>query len=130
MADKKRLRYVNMMVEQQIRYLGMSLSEFTDKVKALGASKFAIIAHDRDAKPDGTPVELHVHVALHFDNAREISAVAKKLGLSPQYIQKWDGDRRRSSLIFAIVPLGRRGVFSTIPRMSMRTLITLTGSRK
>ena len=92
MADKKRLRYVNMMVEQQIRYLGMPLDEFIDKVKSLGASKFALIVHDRDKKADGTPVEPHVHVAFHFENAREIAAIAKKLGLPPQYINKWDGD--------------------------------------
>lgn len=115
MADKKRLRYVNMMVEQQIRYLGMSLSEFTDKVKALGASKFAIITHDRDAKPDGTPVELHVHVALHFDNAREISAVAKKLGLSPQYIQKWDGDQEALFAYLCHRTAGAKGRFQYNP---------------
>lgn len=93
MADKKRSRYVNMMAEQQICHLDMTLGEFIDKVKALGASKFALIVHDHDTKPDGALVEPHVHVALHFDNAREIPAVAKKLGLPPQYINKWDGDQ-------------------------------------
>lgn len=93
MEDKKLLRYVNMMVEQQICHLDMTLGEFIDKVKSLSASKFALIVHDHDKKVDGTPVEPHVHVALHFDNAREIYTVAKKLGLSPQYIQKWDGDQ-------------------------------------
>lgn len=93
MADKKRSRYVNMMAEQQIRHLGVPLDEFIGKVKSLNASKFALIVHDRDKKADGSPVEPHVHVAFHFDNAREIAAVAKKLGLPPQYINKWDGDQ-------------------------------------
>lgn len=93
MADKKRSRYVNMMAEQQIRHLCVPLDEFIDKVKSLNASRYALIVHDRDKKADGAPVEPHVHVAFHFDNAREIAAVAKKLGLPPQYINKWDGDQ-------------------------------------
>lgn len=93
MAEKKRLRFVNMMVEQQICHLGMPLDEYKDKVKALGASRYATVVHDRDTKTDGAPVEPHVHTALHFSNAREISAVAKKLGLPAQYVQKWDNDQ-------------------------------------
>lgn len=93
MADKKRSRYVNMMAEQQIRHLCVPLDEFIDKVKSLNASRYALIVHDRDKKADGTPVEPHVHVAFHFDNAREIAAVAKKLKLPSQYVNKWDGDQ-------------------------------------
>ena len=93
MSEKRRFRFVNMMVEQQICHLGMSLDEYKDKVKTLGASRFATVVHDRDTKTDGAPVEPHVHTALHFSNAREISAVAKKLGLPPQYVNKWDGDQ-------------------------------------
>lgn len=115
MAKKKRLRFVNMMVEQQICHLGMSLNEYKDKVKSLGASKYATVVHDRDTKADGASVEPHVHTALHFANAREISAVAKKLGLPAQYIQKWDDDQEALFAYLCHRTSGARGRFQYDP---------------
>lgn len=115
MAEKKRLRFVNMMVEQQICHLGMSLDEYKDKVKTLSASRYATVVHDCDTKTDGAPVEPHVHTALHFSNAREISAVAKKLGLPPQCINKWDGDQEALFAYLCHRTAGAKGRFQYSP---------------
>ena len=76
-----------MMFVQQLQHLTSpndsleALIKLADKMNA----KYAGILHDKDKD-----VEPHVHIFFHFENAREISAVANKLNVKPQYIEKWD----------------------------------------
>lgn len=76
-----------MMLVQQFKHLtppNDSLEALIKSAENMNA-KYAGILHDKDKD-----VEPHVHIFFHFKNAREISAVANKLNVKPQYIEKWD----------------------------------------
>lgn len=45
---------------------------------------YAIILHDKDTGTD------HYHMSMYFKHATTIEAVAKKLNVKPNFIQKWD----------------------------------------
>lgn len=82
MSKKKKNRAYNMMYEQQMRHLPVkTLDDLIDTIdKKLQPKRYACIIHDKDVDKNGTPVEPHVHAMLEFDNARYLSAVARKLG--------------------------------------------------
>lgn len=82
-APKKSPKCKNMMLTQQKSYLPppyQSISGLESAiVNKLHPKKYAIIEHDKDTDKNNAPVEPHTHAMLCFENARHISAVAKKL---------------------------------------------------
>ena len=77
---------------EQGRRFGLLLypEEDPSHSKALGllaSENFVGITHDKDLKEDGELIKSHVHVVLSFPNSRWSSAVAKGLGISPQFVQ-------------------------------------------
>lgn len=92
----KAIRCKNMMYVQQVQHLPTKIAD-KDKLIAvieneLRPQRYAIILHDKDTNEDGTPEAPGYHVMLCFENARSITATAKRLHDKPQYITKWDGD--------------------------------------
>lgn len=96
MNGNKTPKVKNMMYTQQVSHLpsGIQTPEDLEALiaKRLRPKRYAIIMHDQDTDDKGQPVEAHVHAMLSFENARYLSAVAKKLGDQPQYLARWDGD--------------------------------------
>lgn len=84
-----------MMYTQQVAHLPPGVASAKDLAdlidKKLDPTRYAVILHDQDTDENSQPVAPHIHAMLCFSNARHISAVAKKLGDKPQYIEKWDG---------------------------------------
>lgn len=102
MAQKKGCGKVHtMMLTQQLDHLGMSCDELEGRVSSLGAEEWALIVHDRDVSEDGSHAADHVHGAFYFKNARSIGAVARKLGVAPQYIEKWDAGAQSKANAFS-----------------------------
>lgn len=92
----KAIRCKNMMYVQQVQHLPTKIAD-KDKLIAvieneLRPQRYAIILHDKDTNEDGTPEAPGYHVMLCFENARSITATAKRLGDKPQNITKWNGD--------------------------------------
>ena len=50
--------------------------------------QYALIVHDKDLTEDGEPKKSHVHVMWRFGQARYRDAVAKELGLEPNYLHQ------------------------------------------
>ena len=96
MNGNKTPKVKNMMYTQQVSHLpsGIQTPEDLEALiaKRLRPKRYALIVHDQDTDDKGQPVEAHVHAMLSFENARYLSAVAKKLGDQPQYLARWDGD--------------------------------------
>lgn len=96
MNGNKTPKAKNMMYTQQVSHLpsGVQTPEDLEAliVKRLRPKRYALIVHDQDTDDKGQPAEPHIHAMLSFENARYLSAVAKKLGDQPQYIARWDGD--------------------------------------
>ncbi|MCM1149597.1 MAG: Rep family protein [Butyricicoccus sp.] len=85
---KKRARYRNLMLVQQVQHLKPpydSLDAMVDLVKRQKPESYGAILHDKD-----TGEAPHIHIFMHFSNPREIQSLAKKLHIAPQYINKWD----------------------------------------
>ena len=88
MHVKKRKRYHNLMLVQQVKYLKPpydTLDKLLKRLDKIGAERYAGILHDKDVGE-----EPHVHIFMHYVNAREIATIAKKINIEPQYLQKWD----------------------------------------
>ena len=88
MHAKKRKRYHSFMLAQQLPYLKPpydTLDKLLARLAEIDAERYAGILHDKDVgeKP-------HITIFMHFGNAREVSAVAKKLNVAPQYLEIWD----------------------------------------
>jgi len=50
---------------------------------------YALIVHDKDYYPDtGEIKKAHTHIVLSCDNAKWNTAIAKELGITPNYIQQ------------------------------------------
>lgn len=49
--------------------------------------KFSYILHDCDLMDDGTEKKPHWHCVLKFNNAKWVQALAKELGIEPNYVQ-------------------------------------------
>lgn len=89
---KKSIKCHNMMFEQELRHMNLTVDEIKSKVENdLKPEKWAMIIHDMDLKDDGkTPADEHIHLFMHFTNSRHLNNVAKILHEPSQYIQKWD----------------------------------------
>jgi len=59
-----------------------------EALERLKAYPYALIKHDRDKGEDGVLLKAHWHVVLALKNAVWNTALAKELGISPQYIQQ------------------------------------------
>ena len=57
-----------------------------EKMKA-GGYNFAAILHDKDVKEDNQPKKPHWHVVVRFKNACWNTAIAKDLGITPNYLE-------------------------------------------
>lgn len=70
-------------------------------------TKFGIIIHDCDVNVDGTDKEIHVHIAMNFENGKTVNSVRKLLDLydetKDQYIQIFKGKYAKQSL-FSYLP--------------------------
>lgn len=85
---QKRFRYHNFMLVQQPQYLHPpydTLEKLLERVEKIGAESYAGILHDKDSGEKD-----HLHIFVHFKNAREISALARHWGITPERVQKWD----------------------------------------
>ena len=76
------------MLAQQLPYLKPpydTLDKLLARLAEIDAERYAGILHDKDIgeKP-------HITIFMYFVNAREVSAVAKKLNIAPQYLEIWD----------------------------------------
>ena len=84
----KRLRFHNFMLVQQPQYLHPpydTLEKLLERLDEIGAESYAGILHDKDPGEKS-----HLHIFTHFKNAREIHALAKRWGIAPERIQRWD----------------------------------------
>lgn len=88
MSEKKRKRYHNFMLVQQPQYLAPpydSLEKLISRAEEIDAESYAGILHDKD---EGKAE--HIHLFIHFRNAREVKSVAKKFNIAPERLQIWD----------------------------------------
>lgn len=88
MSEKKRKRYHNFMLVQQPQYLLPpydSLEKLLSRAEEIGAESYAGMLHDKD---EGEAE--HIHLFMHFRNAREVKPVAKKINIAPERLQIWD----------------------------------------
>lgn len=90
-----------MMLTQQLDHLGMSVDDLGQRIAGLGAQQWAYIVHDKDVSEDGSAASDHVHAALYFKNARSVSSVARKCGVDPQYVEKWDAGQQSRANAFS-----------------------------
>lgn len=87
-AKSKRLRCHNFMLVEQTKFLPAkhnTLDAMLDLVKRQNPDSYGGILQDKD---NGEAP--HLHIFMHFSNARDLSALAKKLHVAPQYLAKWD----------------------------------------
>lgn len=84
------------MYAQQLRHLPQGIKTAEDLASLienkLNPVRYAVIIHNQEKDGQGQPKEPDIHAMMSFSNARHCSAVAKKLGDKPQYIQAWSGD--------------------------------------
>lgn len=88
MCAKKRKRYRNFMLTQQIEHLLPpydTLDKLLKRIDEIGAKDYAGILHDKDANTTA-----HLHIFIRFENAREVASLAKALNLAQQYLKIWD----------------------------------------
>lgn len=92
------------MKQEKKHRLFMALSYCVNKTQlqkaiiASGATKFALIIHDRDCNEDGERKKSHAHIILRYANARTISAVANHLEILPQFVEPVK--REREALLY------------------------------
>lgn len=76
------------MFTQQLPYLKCSKKELIMKVKHLPyLTQFALIVHDKDVKPDNSPIVPHLHLVICFSKRVRIAQVSKRLEQSQQYFE-------------------------------------------
>ena len=84
------------MYAQQLRHLPPGIKTAEDLASLienkLSPTRYAVIVHDHEKDGQGQPKEPDIHAMMSFSNARYCSAVAKKIGDKPQYVQAWSGD--------------------------------------
>ena len=71
------------MLVQQVKYLKPpydTLDKLLKRLDKIGAERYAGILHDKDVGE-----EPHVHIFMHYVNAREIATIAQKINIEPQY---------------------------------------------
>ncbi|WP_134644438.1 Rep family protein [Weissella cibaria] len=87
MADKLESR--NHMLVQHIACLPFKIDDIPSIMERLNTKNYAYIIHDKDTR-DGELVEPHIHLVMQFENARHVTAIAKELGVEPNYVEIWD----------------------------------------
>lgn len=96
MNEDKTPRAKNLMYAQQLRHLPQGIKTAEDLAELietkLNPVRYAVIIHDQETDDQGQPKAPDIHAMMSFENARHCSAVAKKLGDKPQYVQAWSGD--------------------------------------
>lgn len=96
MSESKTPKAKNLMYAQQLQYLPQGIKTKEDLAELietkLNPTRYAVIVHDQEIDDQGQPKEPDIHAMMSFENARHCSAVAKKLGDKPQYVQVWSGD--------------------------------------
>lgn len=94
MAKKDREHRVsNMMYVQDLEHLPFEnleklMNHIETEIKPMQA---AGILHDKDINDEGNPANPHVHVMMHFKNARSLYQIAKLLHDKPERVEKWKG---------------------------------------
>lgn len=88
--DSKALKIKACMITQFFEYYDVQdIDIIIRRVKNLTNIKdYAVVIHDRDVLDNGEPKKKHFHAVLTFSNATTIWAVAKWLGVQPQYVEK------------------------------------------
>lgn len=84
-------KYRQFMFVQQLQYLGYDLDGLNKRLSAIKPLEYAYIVHDKDVKDDGSLVDVHLHLALRFQNPVSLKQLAKSLNVEPQYIDQWRG---------------------------------------
>jgi len=57
-------------------------------IEKIKAYEYGLILHDRDTDENGEIIKPHYHVVLSLKNAQWATAIAKELGITPNYIQQ------------------------------------------
>lgn len=90
------------MYTQQLEHLGFeSVEALIRRIEAIAPKEWALIVHDKDKDESGKAVKPHVHVVIHWSGSRHITAIAKDLNDSPQYLETWKG-RRNNAYLYLI----------------------------
>lgn len=64
--------------------------EYLEKIVG-SYEKYAYIKHDMDIEDDSGEIKkTHLHVVLYFKNKKELSELAKEIGIPENYIKIWD----------------------------------------
>ena len=94
MSEQNTKRAKNIMYQQQLSHLPFAdINELAEAIKTrLQPKRYAIILHDKDYNPCGTPKAPHIHAMLSFDNARQLTAIAKALNDNEQSVTAWRGN--------------------------------------
>lgn len=115
MGENKSPKAKNLMYTQQLRHLPQGIKTAEDLAKLietkLNPVRYAVIIHDQETDDQGQPKEPDIHAMMPFENARYCSAIAKKLGDKPQYVQAWEGSANNgyAYLIHATTQAQRAG---------------------
>lgn len=121
MSENKTPKAKNLMYTQQLRHLPQGIKTAEDLAKLietkLNPTRYAVIIHDREKDGQGQPKEPDIHAMMSFSNARYCSAIAKKLGDKPQYVQVWSGDSNNgyAYLVHATTQAQRAGKHQYAP---------------
>ncbi|MCR4719642.1 MAG: hypothetical protein K5768_08460 [Firmicutes bacterium] len=110
--QKDKVRSRNFMYTQQLAHLPNNMTPedvynrflglIDDNNVAEPKIKVAYIVHDKDLKPDGkTPAEPHIHLMIHFENARSVNSLADYIGDEPQRFEIFN-DRYQNGFAYLI----------------------------
>ncbi len=110
--QKDKVRSRNFMYTQQIAHLPNNMTPedvynrflglIDDNNVAEPKNKIAYIVHDKDLKPDGkTHAEPHIHLMIHFENARSVNSLADYIGDEPQRFEIFN-DRYQNGFAYLI----------------------------
>lgn len=89
MTKPKKAESRNLMLVQQIAHLPFNIVDIPNIMERMRVKNYAFITHDKDVK-DGELVKPHIHLMMQFENAHHVTAVAKELGVHPNYVELWD----------------------------------------
>lgn len=91
MEDQKQTRYYNFMatITYDVALLRgwktpRDIYDFIAPNFDLNNDKIAVMLHDKDIGSQ------HYHIAIHLQDAKTITSIAKKLSVEPNFVQKWD----------------------------------------
>ena len=91
----KNIKCKTMMYVQYEDYLPEGINNLTEMMDRIeretNPDKIAGILHDKCINEEGEPINRHIHIVMHYPNARSINSIAEKIGVEPQYIEKMKG---------------------------------------